>query len=62
MAKSSVSRRGRAPSRKAKDLGPSIVDTAIDLAEEVGWGRVRLREVAARLGISLAELQTHHAM
>ena len=60
MAESSRSRRGREPSRKAKDLGASIVDTAIDLAEEVGWGRVRLREVAARLGISLAELQTHH--
>jgi len=56
------SRRGAAstPSRKIKDPGSRIVDAAIDLAEEAGWRGVRLRDVADRLKISLAELRTHY--
>lgn len=36
-----------------------IVDAAVGLAEETGWGAVRLREVAAQLDIPLAELRRH---
>ncbi len=35
--------------RKAK-LEERIADTAIDLAEEIGWGSLRLRLVAERRG------------
>ncbi len=35
-----------------------IVDTALDLAEEVGWQQVRLRRVAERLGVSTAEVRS----
>lgn len=44
----------------ASDLAERIVDTAIELAEEVSWDGVRLREVADRLGITMAELQDHY--
>jgi AcrR family transcriptional regulator len=37
-------------------LSDRIVDEAIALAEDVGWHNVRLREVAARLDVPLAEL------
>lgn len=33
-----------------------VVDTAIAMAEEVGWARVRLRTVAARLDVPLSEV------
>ena len=36
-----------------------IVDAAIAVAEEVGWEDVRLRVVAERLGMSLAEVSEH---
>ncbi len=36
-----------------------IVDSALDLAEEVGWHDVRLRLVAERLGIPGAEVRKH---
>lgn len=36
-----------------------IVDAAIALAEEVGWEDVRLRVVAERLGLSLAEISAY---
>jgi AcrR family transcriptional regulator len=36
-----------------------IVDAAVVLAEERGWGAVRLREVAARLDVPLADLRHH---
>ena len=41
------------------DLNKNIVDETVALAEEIGWSCVRLHLVAERLGISLAELQTH---
>jgi AcrR family transcriptional regulator len=50
----------RESSRTADDLDSRIVDTAIDLAEEMGWGNVRLRDVANRLNIPLAELRTYY--
>lgn len=37
-------------------LADEIVDTAVDEAGAAGWGALRLRRVADRLGISLAEL------
>ena len=61
MAEERVRRRkGHAPSRKVEARGPRIVDNAVDFAEEVGWSGVRLRDVANRLKISLAELRTHY--
>src|SRR5512132_297150 len=39
--------------------GERIVDAAITLAEEVGWENVRLRIVAERLGLSLAQVSGH---
>jgi AcrR family transcriptional regulator len=41
------------------DLGERIVDAVITLAEEVGWENVRLRTVAERLGLSLAQISGH---
>jgi AcrR family transcriptional regulator len=61
MVESDSSRKGRARPRTSKEMGQRIVDTAIELAEQVGWSGVRLREVAARLEISLAELQDHYS-
>ena len=41
-------------------LAERIVDAALDLAEEVGWDGLRLRQVAARLGVPLAEVLVHY--
>lgn len=41
-------------------LDRRIVDGALDLAEEAGWDGLRLREVAARLGVPLAEVLIHY--
>ena len=60
MVESEQSAEGTVPSKEAQDLGQRIVDVSVGLAEEVGWDGVRLREVAARLGISLGELQSWH--
>lgn len=56
--------RGKTPSRRVRRVRPNdraaaIVDAAIALAEETDWDRVRLRLVADRLGLPLAELQRH---
>lgn len=42
------------------DLDRLIVERAVALAGEVGWDRVRLRQVAEDLNISLAELHGHY--
>lgn len=46
--------------RKAKASNPGlnerIVDAAIDLAEDVGWDNVRLRDVAESLNVTLADV------
>ena len=60
MAETKKSRKKRAPARKKTDLATRIVDTAIEMSEDVGWGSLRLREVAARLDISTAELETYY--
>lgn len=36
-----------------------IVDATLDLADEVGWERVRLRLVAQRQGLTLSEVNAH---
>ena len=41
-------------------LQERIVDTAVELADEGGWPAVRLYRVAARLGVSLAEIRAHY--
>lgn len=40
--------------------GSRITDTAILLAEETGWRNVRLRVVADRLGVPMAEVSAHY--
>lgn len=51
----------RETSSKAGDATTSdaIINAALEIAEEVGWGGLRLRDVAARVGISLVELEKH---
>ena len=53
---------GRSKSAKARpaDLAERILETALELAEREGWGNLRLRNLAAELGITLAELQAHY--
>jgi len=46
--------------RKPAKLQDRIVDEAIALAEEAGWGSVRLRVVAERLGIKLTDVAAHY--
>lgn len=65
-----ATRRKPARKRAAGDGGPArpaeredraarIVDAALELAEEVGWDALRLRLVAERLGLGLADIQVH---
>ena len=42
--------------RKTTKLEDRIVDEAIALAEQAGWGSVRLRIVAERLGVKLTDV------
>ncbi len=41
-------------------LDQRIVDAALDLAEEAGWDGLRLRAVAARLDVPLADVLVHY--
>ncbi len=41
-------------------LDRRIVDATLDLAEETGWDGLRLRRVAERLGVPLAEVLIHY--
>jgi len=45
---------------EAAEVRLRIVDTALALAEEIGWDAVRLSEVAARLKLPMAELAQHY--
>lgn len=49
-----------AQARPAADLPDRIVDTALQMADEVGWERVRIRDIADRLEISLADVLAHY--
>jgi AcrR family transcriptional regulator len=48
------------PRPKTKDLAAETVETALDLAELLGWEAVRLHEVASRLKIPMSELLVHY--
>lgn len=41
------------------DMPDRIVDTALQMADEVGWERVRVHDIADRLEISLADVLSH---
>ncbi len=60
MAKATTRKRAAKRPPPESELPARILETALDLAEDVGWEQVRLREVAARLGISMAELHAHY--
>jgi len=45
--------------RRQAPRAARIVDAAVALAEEHGWGALRLRQVAAHLDMPLAELRRH---
>lgn len=47
---------GKRPKSRASASEERIVDAALDLAEEIGWSNVRLRLVAERLGVPMAEV------
>jgi AcrR family transcriptional regulator len=51
--------RKRISENDSAGLEERIVDAVITLAEEVGWENVRLRIVAQRLDVSLAEMGSH---
>lgn len=51
--------KGSAKSR-AKDPAQEILATALAVAETDGWSKVRLRVVADRLGLSMADVLTHY--
>ncbi len=42
-----------------KEIKTRIVNAALDLAEENGWERLRLRQVAERLNVPLTDLHGH---
>lgn len=52
-------KKGSAKSR-AKDPADDILETALDIAEADGWDKVRLRVVADRLGLSMADVLMHY--
>ena len=43
-----------------RDLSAQIVDRAVELAQERGWGEVKLSHVAEDLGVPLVEAHEHH--
>lgn len=51
---------GQSSTSKNRDLAERIVDAAVDRAEEVGWDALRLRYVAERLDIPLADVLSHY--
>jgi AcrR family transcriptional regulator len=60
MASRGRSRKEKAPSKQADALEVRIVDTALQLADEIGWHHVTLREVSARLELSMAVVQSRY--
>ena len=61
MAETGKSARRRGPTRRAaRPLAERIVDETLTVAEEIGWQRVRLRLVAERCGVPLAEVLEHY--
>jgi AcrR family transcriptional regulator len=54
-----ASSRGRTKSR-VRDPAQDILETALEIAEVEGWGKVRLRVVADRLGLSMADVLVYY--
>lgn len=54
-----ASSKGSAKSR-AKDPAADILETVLDIADSEGWDKVRLRVVADRLGLSMADVLTQY--
>jgi AcrR family transcriptional regulator len=50
---------GKAAGSRVRDVKAAILEAALALAAGKGWGHVILADVAARAGISLAELAEH---
>jgi ubiquinone biosynthesis protein COQ9 len=46
---------------EGKDFKTLVVESALELAAEKGWGEVTLRAIAERSGVSLAALREHFA-
>lgn len=44
----------------ARTTPARILDTTLDIADDMGWGRLRLRQVAARLNLSMADIRKHY--
>ena len=44
----------------ADDRREVILETALELAEDLGWQRVTMREIATRLDLPLSEIQAHY--
>ncbi len=42
------------------DLSAQIVDRAVEMAQDCGWGDLKLRQVAEDLGVPLAEVYRHY--
>lgn len=42
-----------------KNIRDRIVDTALKIADEKGWGRVRLHDIADRLDVGLEDIHRH---
>lgn len=43
------------------DLAVTILDTALQLAEEQSWEQLRLQDIAQQLNISLNDIRSHYA-
>ena len=44
-----------------KDLAATILDTALQLAEERSWEQLRLQDIAHQLNINLDDIRVHYA-
>lgn len=49
-----------APTTAGPDLDERILETTLDLGEELGWENVRLHQVAERLGVPLGEIANRY--
>ncbi|MFQ5764094.1 MAG: TetR/AcrR family transcriptional regulator [Rhodospirillales bacterium] len=53
-----MARKPKAKTRK--DPGTRILEAALEIAEAGGWGDLRLRDVAAKAGVTLPELRRYY--
>lgn len=44
----------------ARTTPAHVLDTTLDIANDMGWGRLRLRQVARRLNVSMADIRAHY--